>query len=68
MFSQNASLPLQNGTVVTNSMRLNPDLQYYSMVYALSMGAALLLKTTRGIVFVKVFPSLTLIYHNLYLD
>ncbi|KAJ8338552.1 hypothetical protein SKAU_G00375180 [Synaphobranchus kaupii] len=51
--SGNASLVSQNETMVTNSMRLNPDLQYYSAVYALSMGAALLLKTVRGVVFVK---------------
>ncbi|XP_061091022.1 ATP-binding cassette sub-family C member 5 [Conger conger] len=51
--SQNASSVLQNETALADSMRLNPDLQYYSMVYALSMGAALLLKTTRGLVFVK---------------
>lgn len=37
-----------------NSMRLNPHIQYYSTVYVVSMGAALLLKTMRGLVFVKV--------------
>ncbi|KAJ8255155.1 hypothetical protein GJAV_G00201630 [Gymnothorax javanicus] len=51
--SGNTSQVLQNETVVSNSMRLNPDLQFYSMVYSLSMGAVLFLKTTRGIVFVK---------------
>lgn len=35
-------------------MRLNPHIQYYSTVYVISMGAALLLKTMRGLVFVKV--------------
>uniref|UniRef100_A0A8C5GYB6 ATP-binding cassette sub-family C member 5 n=1 Tax=Gouania willdenowi TaxID=441366 RepID=A0A8C5GYB6_GOUWI len=37
----------------SNSMRLNPHIQYYSTVYVISMGAALLLKTMRGLVFVK---------------
>lgn len=35
-------------------MRLNPHIQYYSTVYVVSMGAALFLKTVRGLVFVKV--------------
>uniref|UniRef100_A0A7N8XUI2 ATP-binding cassette sub-family C member 5 n=1 Tax=Mastacembelus armatus TaxID=205130 RepID=A0A7N8XUI2_9TELE len=38
---------------LVNSMRLNPHIQYYSAVYVVSMGAALLLKTMRGLVFVK---------------
>uniref|UniRef100_A0A667XG66 ATP-binding cassette sub-family C member 5 n=1 Tax=Myripristis murdjan TaxID=586833 RepID=A0A667XG66_9TELE len=50
---QNTSLILVNETVTSNSMRLNPHIQYYSTVYVLSMGAALLLKTVRGLVFVK---------------
>uniref|UniRef100_A0A4W6BT59 ATP-binding cassette sub-family C member 5 n=1 Tax=Lates calcarifer TaxID=8187 RepID=A0A4W6BT59_LATCA len=39
---------------LVNSMRLNPHIQYYSTIYVISMGAALLLKTVRGLVFVKV--------------
>uniref|UniRef100_A0A3Q3N0T8 ATP-binding cassette sub-family C member 5 n=1 Tax=Mastacembelus armatus TaxID=205130 RepID=A0A3Q3N0T8_9TELE len=35
------------------SLVLNPHIQYYSAVYVVSMGAALLLKTMRGLVFVK---------------
>uniref|UniRef100_A0A7N6C441 Uncharacterized protein n=1 Tax=Anabas testudineus TaxID=64144 RepID=A0A7N6C441_ANATE len=38
---------------ILNSMRLNPHIQYYSTVYVASMGAVLLLKTVRGLVFVK---------------
>lgn len=47
---------------MSTSMRLNPHIQYYSTVYVISMGAALLLKTVRGLVFVKVsiFPLLAL--------
>ncbi|XP_072251470.1 ATP-binding cassette sub-family C member 5 [Leuresthes tenuis] len=51
--SGNTSLILVNETVPRNSMRLNPHIQYYSTVYVISMGAALLLKTVRGLVFVK---------------
>ncbi|XP_030649011.1 multidrug resistance-associated protein 5 [Chanos chanos] len=51
--SGNASLSLGNETVPNDSMRLNPHIQYYSFVYALSMGAVLFLKTMRGLVFVK---------------
>lgn len=43
-----------NETTAGSSMRLNPHIRYYSTVYAVSMGAALLLKTLRGLVFVKV--------------
>uniref|UniRef100_A0A8C5GV90 Uncharacterized protein n=1 Tax=Gouania willdenowi TaxID=441366 RepID=A0A8C5GV90_GOUWI len=43
----------QGSGVTSNSMRLNPHIQYYSTVYVISMGAALLLKTMRGLVFVK---------------
>uniref|UniRef100_A0A3Q3SQW1 ATP-binding cassette sub-family C member 5 n=1 Tax=Mastacembelus armatus TaxID=205130 RepID=A0A3Q3SQW1_9TELE len=50
---QNTSLILVNETMASNSMRLNPHIQYYSAVYVVSMGAALLLKTMRGLVFVK---------------
>nr|XP_046262443.1 ATP-binding cassette sub-family C member 5 isoform X2 [Scatophagus argus] len=50
--SGNTSLIL-NETMASNSMRLNPHIRYYSTVYVISMGAALLLKTTRGLMFVK---------------
>ncbi|CAL8356041.1 unnamed protein product [Merluccius merluccius] len=50
----NTSLISANETTTENSsMRLNPYISYYSTVYILSMAAALLLKTTRGLVFVK---------------
>jgi hypothetical protein len=57
---QNTSLILENETnetlagLASDSMRLNPHVHYYSRVYVLSMGAALFLKTMRGLVFVKV--------------
>uniref|UniRef100_A0AAR2K3M6 ATP-binding cassette sub-family C member 5 n=1 Tax=Pygocentrus nattereri TaxID=42514 RepID=A0AAR2K3M6_PYGNA len=51
--SGNVTVLQGNESVVSSSMRLNPHIQYYSRVYALSMGAVLLLKTVRGIVFVK---------------
>uniref|UniRef100_A0A7N6FJR0 ATP-binding cassette sub-family C member 5 n=1 Tax=Anabas testudineus TaxID=64144 RepID=A0A7N6FJR0_ANATE len=51
--SGNTSLILVNETTASNSMRLNPHIQYYSTVYVASMGAVLLLKTVRGLVFVK---------------
>ena len=57
---QNTSLVLENETVAGNSMRLNPHMKYYCTVYVVSMGAALLLKTMRGLVFVKVStPAVT---------
>ncbi|XP_035017168.1 ATP-binding cassette sub-family C member 5 isoform X1 [Hippoglossus stenolepis] len=49
----NTSLLSVNETMASNSMRLNPHVQYYSTVYVVSMGIALLLKTVRGLVFVK---------------
>uniref|UniRef100_A0A3B3QHS8 Si:ch211-221f10.2 n=1 Tax=Paramormyrops kingsleyae TaxID=1676925 RepID=A0A3B3QHS8_9TELE len=51
--SGNISVVMGNETTVSDSMRLNPHTQYYSAIYALSMGAALLLKTVRGAIFVK---------------
>lgn len=51
---QNTSLISANETTAGNSMRLNPHIQYYSTVYVISMGMALILKTMRGLVFVKV--------------
>ncbi|KAL0973606.1 hypothetical protein UPYG_G00207060 [Umbra pygmaea] len=67
--SGNTSLILVNATNETalaaiDSMRLNPDLQYYSRVYALSMGATLLLKTLRGIVFVKCTVRAATVLHD----
>uniref|UniRef100_A0A8D3AL38 ATP-binding cassette sub-family C member 5 n=1 Tax=Scophthalmus maximus TaxID=52904 RepID=A0A8D3AL38_SCOMX len=56
--SGNTSLFSVNETMAGNSMRLNPHIQYYSTVYVVSMGAALLLKTMRGLVFVKVIVFL----------
>ncbi|MED6244508.1 hypothetical protein ATANTOWER_013762, partial [Ataeniobius toweri] len=49
----NTSLISANETMESNSMRLNPHIQYYSTVYVISMAAALFLKTVRGLVFVK---------------
>lgn len=51
---QNTSLISLNETMASNSMRLNPHIQFYSTIYVVTMGAALLLKTLRGLVFVKV--------------
>ncbi|KAI4897311.1 hypothetical protein NFI96_034019, partial [Prochilodus magdalenae] len=51
--SGNVTVLQGNESVVSSSMRLNPYVQHYSRVYALSMGAVLFLKTVRGIVFVK---------------
>ncbi|KAI5100698.1 multidrug resistance-associated protein 5 [Silurus meridionalis] len=42
-----------NETVSSSSMRLNPHIQYYSCIYALSMGVALFIKGVRGVVFIK---------------
>uniref|UniRef100_A0A8C5CS71 Multidrug resistance-associated protein 5 n=1 Tax=Gadus morhua TaxID=8049 RepID=A0A8C5CS71_GADMO len=51
---QGAGVSLTGEILLWNdSMRLNPDISYYSTVYVLSMAAALLLKTVRGLVFVK---------------
>lgn len=56
---QNTSLISVNETIASNSMRLNPHIRYYLTVYIISMGATLLLKTIRGLVFVKVSPFLS---------
>ncbi|XP_062380409.1 ATP-binding cassette sub-family C member 5 [Sardina pilchardus] len=42
-----------NETIASDSMRLNPHMHYYSRIYVLSMGVAVLLKTLRGFAFVK---------------
>ncbi|XP_056139628.1 ATP-binding cassette sub-family C member 5 [Lampris incognitus] len=63
--SGNASLIFLNETAVaSNSMSLNPDIQYYSTVYILSMGATLLLKTMRGLVFVKCTVRAASVLHD----
>ncbi|OCT78465.1 hypothetical protein XELAEV_18029562mg [Xenopus laevis] len=51
--SGNTSVLVQNETVVSNSMKDNPHVLYYTAIYALSMVVMLLLKAVRGIVFVK---------------
>uniref|UniRef100_A0AAY4B775 ATP-binding cassette, sub-family C (CFTR/MRP), member 5 n=1 Tax=Denticeps clupeoides TaxID=299321 RepID=A0AAY4B775_9TELE len=43
-----------NSSVLSDSMRDNPLMQYYAGVYAMSMGVMLLLKLLRGVIFVKV--------------
>lgn len=62
--SGNTSLILVNETTASNSMRLNPHIQYYSTVYVVSMGAALTLKTIRGLVFVKCTVKAASVLHN----
>ncbi|KAF7657887.1 hypothetical protein LDENG_00020780 [Lucifuga dentata] len=62
--SGNTSLILLNETAASNSMRLNPHIQYYSTVYILSMGAALFLKTMRGLVFVKCTVKAASVLHD----
>uniref|UniRef100_A0A8C2CKU5 Si:ch211-221f10.2 n=1 Tax=Cyprinus carpio TaxID=7962 RepID=A0A8C2CKU5_CYPCA len=53
-----------NETAESDSMRLNPHMQYYSRVYVLSMGAALFLKTVRGLVFVKCTVRAASVLHD----
>uniref|UniRef100_A0A4W5NVV0 ATP-binding cassette sub-family C member 5 n=1 Tax=Hucho hucho TaxID=62062 RepID=A0A4W5NVV0_9TELE len=68
--SGNTSLILENETnetlavLASDSMRINPHVQYYSRVYVLSMGAALFLKTMRGLVFVKCTVRAASVLHN----
>ncbi|KAL6117526.1 abcc5 [Pungitius sinensis] len=62
--SGNTSLILVNETMASNSMRLNPHIQYYSTVYVASMAAALLLKTFRGLVFVKCTVKAASVLHD----
>lgn len=62
--SGNTSLILVNETMARNSMRLNPHIQYYTTVYVASMGAALLLKTMRGLVFVKCTVKAASVLHD----
>ncbi|XP_040284416.1 multidrug resistance-associated protein 5 isoform X2 [Bufo bufo] len=51
--SGNTTVLLHNETVVSNSMKDNPHVHYYTGIYALSMVIMLILKAVRGIVFVK---------------
>uniref|UniRef100_A0A9J8CIG3 ATP-binding cassette sub-family C member 5 n=1 Tax=Cyprinus carpio carpio TaxID=630221 RepID=A0A9J8CIG3_CYPCA len=53
-----------NATAGSDSMRLNPHIQYYSRVYVLSMGAALFLKMVRGLVFVKCTVRAASVLHD----
>ncbi|XP_062857046.1 ATP-binding cassette sub-family C member 5 [Trichomycterus rosablanca] len=62
--SGNLTVLQGNESAVSSSMRLNPHIQYYSTVYALSMGVALLLKTTRGIIFVKCTLRAASVLHD----
>ncbi|XP_052005239.1 ATP-binding cassette sub-family C member 5-like [Xyrauchen texanus] len=62
--SGNSSLLQGNETIESDSMRLNPHIQYYSRVYVLSMGAALFLKTVRGLVFVKCTMRAASVLHD----
>ncbi|XP_039871884.1 multidrug resistance-associated protein 5 [Simochromis diagramma] len=60
----NTSLISVNETIASNSMRLNPHIRYYSTVYIISMGAVLLLKTIRGLVFVKCTVKAASVLHD----
>uniref|UniRef100_A0A3B4B7U0 ATP-binding cassette sub-family C member 5 n=1 Tax=Periophthalmus magnuspinnatus TaxID=409849 RepID=A0A3B4B7U0_9GOBI len=51
--SGNTTLIFTNETMASNSMSLNPHIQFYSNIYIISMGAVVTLKTIRGLVFVK---------------
>ncbi|PIO32455.1 hypothetical protein AB205_0011380, partial [Aquarana catesbeiana] len=51
--SGNTSVVVHNETVVSNSMKDNPHVLYYTGIYALSMVIMLILKAIRGVVFVK---------------
>ncbi|KTG04186.1 hypothetical protein cypCar_00016804, partial [Cyprinus carpio] len=62
--SGNSSLLQTNATAGSDSMRLNPHIQYYSRVYVLSMGAALFLKMVRGLVFVKCTVRAASVLHD----
>uniref|UniRef100_A0A9J7YS90 ATP-binding cassette sub-family C member 5 n=1 Tax=Cyprinus carpio carpio TaxID=630221 RepID=A0A9J7YS90_CYPCA len=53
-----------HGPCFSDSMRLNPHMQYYSRVYVLSMGAALFLKTVRGLLFVKCTVRAASVLHD----
>uniref|UniRef100_A0A8C9UYT8 ATP-binding cassette sub-family C member 5 n=1 Tax=Scleropages formosus TaxID=113540 RepID=A0A8C9UYT8_SCLFO len=62
--SGNTSVVMNNETIINDSLRLNPHKQYYCMVYMLSMGVVLLLKTIRGLVFVKSTLRASSVLHD----
>ncbi|XP_056294942.1 ATP-binding cassette sub-family C member 5 isoform X1 [Pseudoliparis swirei] len=62
--SGNTSSIFVNETMPSHSMTLNPHIQYYSTVYVVSMAAALLLKTLRGLVFVKCTVKAASVLHD----
>lgn len=51
---QNTTVLMGNSSMVSESMRDNPMMQFYAAVYTMSMVVMLLLKLLRGIIFVKV--------------
>ncbi|MCI4379410.1 hypothetical protein PGIGA_G00227900 [Pangasianodon gigas] len=51
--SGNTTVFVGNSSMVSDSMRDNPLMQYYAAVYTMSMGIMLLLKLLRGVIFVK---------------
>lgn len=51
---QNTTVLVGNSSMVSDSMRDNPLMQYYAAVYTMSMVIMLLLKLLRGVIFVKV--------------
>ncbi|XP_039621912.1 multidrug resistance-associated protein 5-like isoform X1 [Polypterus senegalus] len=61
----NASISMENGTLKNNNMRENPEKNFYIIVYALSLGAIILLKTLRGFVFIKSTLKATSRLHDL---
>ncbi|XP_063045855.1 ATP-binding cassette sub-family C member 5 isoform X2 [Engraulis encrasicolus] len=53
-----------NETIASDSMRLNPHIQYYSRIYVLSMLVAVLFKTLRGLAFVKCTVRAASVLHD----
>ncbi|XP_057203387.1 multidrug resistance-associated protein 5 [Triplophysa rosa] len=51
--SGNTTVQVGNSSVLSESMRDNPQMHHYAIVYTMSMVVMLLLKLLRGIVFVK---------------
>ncbi|KAL2077492.1 hypothetical protein ACEWY4_026996 [Coilia grayii] len=62
--SGDAVLLMDNDTIASDSMRLNPHVQYYSRIYVLSMGVAICLKTLRGLAFVKCTVRAASVLHD----
>uniref|UniRef100_A0A8C2XHS4 ATP-binding cassette sub-family C member 5 n=1 Tax=Cyclopterus lumpus TaxID=8103 RepID=A0A8C2XHS4_CYCLU len=58
----------QGSGVSVETILLNPHIQYYSTVYVVSMAAALLLKTLRGLVFVKCTVKAASVLHDKLFD